>query len=91
MPDLREAAARSIHLHVLDRVDVSQNMARYYVLSIEATLFGNAALVREWGRIGTPGRRRCDLFDDCADARVALETWLCRKCKRGYVLRGGRV
>jgi predicted DNA-binding WGR domain protein len=86
MVNLRDPAAASIHLLVLERVDVSKNMARYYVLSIEATLFGNTALVREWGRMGARGRRRCEFFDECADARVALETWLTRKCKRGYVI-----
>ncbi|WP_404513759.1 WGR domain-containing protein [Bradyrhizobium ottawaense] len=37
-------------------------MARFYVLAIEPTLFGNTALVREWGRLGQRGRRRMDLF-----------------------------
>jgi predicted DNA-binding WGR domain protein len=27
-------------------------MARYYVLSIEPSLFGDASLIRQWGRIG---------------------------------------
>jgi predicted DNA-binding WGR domain protein len=37
---------------VLDRCDPSCNMARYYVLSIEPSLFGDASLIRQWGRIG---------------------------------------
>ncbi|WP_461324638.1 WGR domain-containing protein [Bradyrhizobium diazoefficiens] len=28
-------------------------MARFYVLTIEPTLFGDTALVREWGRLAT--------------------------------------
>jgi hypothetical protein len=28
-------------------------MARFYALAIEPTLFGDMALVREWGRIGS--------------------------------------
>ena len=36
-------------LHILlELIDPTQNMARYYVLSIEPTLFGDSALVREW-------------------------------------------
>jgi hypothetical protein len=31
----------------------SRNMARFYVLAIEPTLFDEMALVREWGRIGS--------------------------------------
>ena len=44
-------------------------MARYYVLSVQPTLFGDTALVREWGRIGTIGRRRFDLYAEPLAAR----------------------
>lgn len=70
--------------YVLERIDASKNMARYYVLSIEPTLFEETALVREWGRLGTPGRRVSNLFDLPASAVVALDIWLARKQKRGY-------
>src|SRR5271165_1693787 len=46
---------------VLERVDRTKNMARFYVLSIELTLFEDLALVRRWGRIGSAGRKRIDL------------------------------
>ncbi|MGY4437513.1 WGR domain-containing protein [Bradyrhizobium sp. LM2.3] len=36
---------------VLERRDPARNMARFYVLTIEPTLFGDTALVREWGRV----------------------------------------
>jgi predicted DNA-binding WGR domain protein len=36
---------------VLERVDPARNIARYYVLSIEPTLFAKHTLVRRWGRI----------------------------------------
>ncbi len=72
---------------VLDRIDASQNMARYYVLSIEPTLFGETAMVREWGRIGSFGQRRTELYAQREDARMALGTWLDRKLRRGYQLR----
>jgi predicted DNA-binding WGR domain protein len=69
---------------VLDRIDPAQNMARYYVLSIEPALFDQVALVREWGRSGKPGGRRIELHANSRKARVALEAWLSRKMKRGY-------
>ena len=47
----------TIQYLVLDRFDPACNMARYYVLSIEPSLFGDTPLIREWGRIGSPGRR----------------------------------
>ncbi len=37
---------------VLERCDPARNMARLYVLTIEPTLFGDTALLREWGRLG---------------------------------------
>src|SRR5271166_4276187 len=46
---------------VLERVDRAKNMARFYVLSIEPTLFEDLALVRRWGRIGSVGCERIDL------------------------------
>ncbi len=79
----------TIQYLVLDRCDPTRNMARYYVLSIEPSLFGDATLIREWGRIGRPGQRRIELYDSQTRAMEALETWLQRKRQRGYLLRSG--
>lgn len=68
----------------LERVDPSRNMARFYALSIEPTLFGDAALVREWGRIGKPGRRRLDLYPSVARAQTELDRLALSKVTRGY-------
>ena len=48
----------AIQYLVLDRCDPTCNMARYYVLAIEPSLFGNPTLIREWGRIGLPGQEK---------------------------------
>jgi predicted DNA-binding WGR domain protein len=45
---------------VLDRCDSDGNVARFYVLFVEASMFGDV-LIREWGRIGTAGQRRGEL------------------------------
>jgi len=66
-------------------------MARFYVLSIEPTLFGDHALIRGWGRIGSIGRQRREFFADDASAGVALETWLARMHRRGYCPRPSRA
>jgi predicted DNA-binding WGR domain protein len=79
----------TIQYLVLDRCDPACNMARYYVLSIEPSLFGETTLVREWGRIGLPGQRRIELYESQSHAVEALEMWLWRKRRRGYLLRGG--
>lgn len=80
-------AASSVQLLVLVRREPAANMARFYVLSLEETLLGDTALVREWGRLGTRGRRRLDLFEARAQASEALESWLGRKLRRGYATR----
>jgi len=68
----------------LERIDPERNAFRYYVLSIEPTLFEEPSLVREWGRVGRRGRRIVELCPDAAAAKVRLETWLSRKRRRGY-------
>jgi predicted DNA-binding WGR domain protein len=77
----------TIQYLVLDRRDPDANMARFYVLSIEESLFGDASLIREWGRIGTKGQRRVELHASHGRAAEALETWLRRKRRRGYKIR----
>jgi predicted DNA-binding WGR domain protein len=76
-----------LNLVVLDRCDPAQNMARYYVLAVEPSLFGDATLVREWGRIGKPGRRRVEIHENESGAVESLENWLQRKRRRGYQVR----
>ncbi len=77
-----ETPASDLHL---ERVDAARNMARFYRLSVAPTLFGDVALVREWGRIGTLGRRRLDLYADEHSARNALAILCEAKLKRGYL------
>jgi predicted DNA-binding WGR domain protein len=47
MQQVDECTDYTLQILVLERQDESCNMARYYVLSVEPTLFGDAALVRE--------------------------------------------
>ena len=87
MTNARDSAADKLQMLVLERRDPSRDMARFYVLAIEPTLFGDMALVREWGRIGSSGRRRLDLHSDKMSAGEALDLWLARKTRRGYRMR----
>lgn len=73
----------------LRRVDPARNMARFYKLSVAQSLFGDVAIVREWGRIGTIGRVRIDLFANEKAALAALETIGRAKLRRGYRDMGG--
>ncbi|MFH1344000.1 MAG: WGR domain-containing protein [Pseudomonadota bacterium] len=70
-----------IHLH---RIDPARNMARFYRMSSTPSLFGDICLVREWGRIGRPGRIRIDLFQTGEEAMAAGEALSRVKRQRGY-------
>lgn len=69
------------HLH---RIDPARNMARFYRMSSTPSLFGDICLVREWGRIGGPGRIRIDLYQTREEAMAARETLSRVKLQRGY-------
>lgn len=68
----------------IERVDPERNMARFYLLTIEPTLFGTPRLVRRWGRIGTSGQAKVHHFGREEEA-VSLFLELLRKRRaRGY-------
>ena len=68
----------------LRRIDAAQNMRRFYHMSVQPGLFGDVALVRQWGRIGTRGQSMKEWFDDEAAAEAACDTLSKRKQRRGY-------
>lgn len=68
----------------IERRDPDRNMARFYALSIEETLFGQARLIRRWGRIGTIGRTVQHSFDDEGEAVGLFLELLRAKRLRGY-------
>jgi predicted DNA-binding WGR domain protein len=90
MTNVPDGDSPSLHI-VLERIDAVRNVARYYGLSIEPTLFAKHTLIRRWGRIGSAGRERLHFFggEDAGRAQMALETWLARKHRRGYAPRSG--
>jgi predicted DNA-binding WGR domain protein len=68
----------------LQRIDPERNMARFYRITVTPTLFGEWALIREWGRIGSPGTVRETWYDDEAAACRAGEQRVQQKLRRGY-------
>ena len=68
----------------LRRRDGPRRMARAYMMDVQRDLFGRWTLVREWGRIGSPGRVRLDPHDDALNARRAMLALLRQKQQRGY-------
>lgn len=70
----------------IERVDPEANMYRFYRLRLMPDLFGGVSLLREWGRIGTQGRHRIELFEDAGRATDAMVALYRAKQKRGYQL-----
>lgn len=68
----------------LTRIDADQNMRRFYLLDIQPTLFGEFALVREWGRIGRCGQVRIIHYSTPAEAEAVFERLRQTKARRGY-------
>ena len=70
----------------LTRIDPKQNMARWYSLHLQPTLFGEWTVVRSWGRLQQRGQSiesRCET-EEAALALVAKVADA--KQRRGYQL-----
>jgi predicted DNA-binding WGR domain protein len=72
----------------LIRIRPQHNEWRFYRMEVWPDLFGRALLLRQWGRIGTGGRRRLDPHPDPGAAINALARLSRRKRQRGYQDRG---
>ncbi|MCW3783867.1 WGR domain-containing protein [Defluviimonas salinarum] len=68
----------------LERRDPAQNMARFYVLALQYTLFGETSLIQNWGRIGAWGQVRTETFCDAEAALAAARSIERVKTRRGY-------
>jgi predicted DNA-binding WGR domain protein len=68
----------------LCRIRPELNEWRYYRMEVWPDLFGRALLIRQWGRIGTEGRRRMDPHPDPGAALNALAAIARAKRRRGY-------
>jgi predicted DNA-binding WGR domain protein len=73
----------------LARVDPAEKMWRFYRMEVWPDLLGGVVLMRQWGRIGTEGRRRLDPYPDEGAALNALAAIARAKRRRGYVDRPG--
>jgi predicted DNA-binding WGR domain protein len=68
----------------LQRPDPDRNMARFYQVDLVPTLFGEACVLRSWGRVGTRGRT---VFETCPNLQAAEASGrqtIRAKLKRGY-------
>jgi len=70
----------------LRRVDPARRMYRLCEMAVQRDLLGGAALVCEWGRIGSPGKVRREVHPDEGQAVDALIARARAKARRGYRL-----
>ena len=68
----------------LERRHPARNMQRYYTFTLTRTLFGQWAVIREWGRIGHPGTVREAWFATEDEAVEAVMQMRGQKERRGY-------
>ena len=73
----------------VERTDARRNMARFYAMSIEETLFGQTCLIRRWGRIGAHGQIVQHSFEREDEAVRLFLDLLRQKRKKGYRPKGG--
>lgn len=66
------------------RIEQGGTCRRFYRMEIIPGLFGDVALVREWGRLGQPGQIQTDWFENEAAAKDARFDIQMKKAKRGY-------
>ncbi len=65
-------------------VDPAKNRRRFYTLVWQPTFWGEVALVRSWGRLGTEGRSLAALYPDRDSAQPYVEWAIRRRLRRGY-------
>jgi predicted DNA-binding WGR domain protein len=68
----------------LERHDTENNMHRFYQMFVTPGLFDDWSLIKEWGRVGSPGTVRKEWFNTQEEAIVAGNNLCAAKCKKGY-------
>jgi len=68
----------------LTKIEPARNMARFYVLDVQPDLFGEWALVKEWGRIGRAEQSRRVFFAEQTEAQAALASAFKQRLRRRY-------
>ncbi len=69
----------------MTRIDPEKNMARWYEIDVQPTLFGEYAVERHWGRIGSSGQSKTFWFNDEPTADQMAKSVSATKARRGYV------
>ena len=68
----------------LTRIDPARKLQRFWLAMVTPTLLGGWSLLREWGRLGSPGTVQSRTFDREDDARRAEQRGIRRRERHGY-------
>jgi predicted DNA-binding WGR domain protein len=71
-------------------LDPVRNRYRFYSLTWQPCLWCGGALVRAWGRLGTPGRSLTAFYPDRDAAEPVIWALLRRRLRHGYRVVGRR-
>lgn len=80
-PAMQGKQTAPVHLH---RIDPERNMHRFYLLTVQPTLFGGVSVIRNWGRIGSSGQTMVQTFEAEDDAAATLLRVEREKRRKGY-------
>jgi predicted DNA-binding WGR domain protein len=69
---------------IIQRRDPEKSMDRFYALDVHPDLISGWTLLREWGRIGSPGRVVIEPFAGEQEAAKAGAEIEAAKRRRGY-------
>ena len=75
---------REMRLADLEKIDPARRMSRFYAIGVTKTLFGQGAVVPEWGRIGQAGAAHENWIESDREASAAGTTLRRQKERRGY-------
>lgn len=69
---------------LIARRDPALNIARFYAITLQPTLFGEVSVIRSWGRIGTGGRMKLETFPSLPATGHQVAALERQKRRRGF-------
>lgn len=67
------------------RIDAAKNIRRFWLSVVTPTMFGGWSVLREWGRIGSPGRVQLRTFGSEEEAQRAEQQGIKKRLRHGYL------
>lgn len=83
-PDKVICSWRMAGMFYLECRDGLRNKQRFYSIHIDKTIFGHWAVIKEWGRIGSPGTVREEWFDNESQAMDKANSIVDLRIRHGY-------